>query len=321
MRRLFPVSALVGSAMLVLAGCSSAPADRDASEDVAGLKDNPPAVTLLCSEKQISLKVPDGTTSIRIEAEGAAGSGASSEVDATRGSVGGSVVGTYPYEESDGDELYAKVGCQGKQDGGFPDGGNGIAKADPAGGGGGSTGLYRDKSGGDATDPIIVAGGGGGSSEDGTPGGSPGTDGIGGDGTGPVINGGPSCGGGGGQAKSPGKAKKYGSGLGNPYPGEDGSGQRGGDAPAGDTAGGMGGAGGGGYFGGASGCTADITCSGCLGSGGAGSSYADPTTVSATFTQLTNPSDGSLGLTFLCPDAKAGDLAPCADQPSSAPSS
>jgi hypothetical protein len=314
----FPIAigAAVGAVALALSGCSSTPSSPGVTEDVSRLGDTPAAVSLECSKKQVPLSLPEGIVAIKIEAVGAAGGG-------EPGSVGGSVVGSYDYQASDGSTLYAKVGCQGAQKGGFPDGGDGIATAQPYGGGGGSTGLYRNRTGGDATNPIVVAGGGGGASSDGTKGGSPLTEtGVGGPGSGPKFseNQGTaaSCGGGGGQIASAGLAVPYGSADGNPYPGKNGRAQRGGDAPAGDTPGGFGGAGGGGHYGGASGCTADIGCSGCYGSGGSGSSYADPTS-NVTYATVSKPSDGSLGLTFLCSD-KTGSAVSCVNQPTGPPS-
>ncbi len=315
MRRLFPVSALVGSAMLVLAGCSSAPADRDASEDVADLGDTPSAVVLECTGKQQSLAIPKDATSVSITAVGAAG-WALEEAGSDEQGMGGSVVAVYTLSKGkDGSTLYAKVGCEGsgKGSGGFPDGG----KADDAGnhGGGGSTGLYRDGSGGDATDPIVIAGGGGGAPRGGKfAGGSVLETGIGGAGEGPEIEGKPSCGGGGGQKDKAGTAVDVGQYGPAPWPGKNGNGQKGGAVESGDV-GGPGGAGGGGHYGGAGGCAASFLCSGCLGAGGAGSSYVDPSVEGPTFASETNKTDGYLGLTFMCGETK------CTTQPTPTTSS
>jgi hypothetical protein len=328
MKRFLAVGAFVGSAMLVLAGCSSSPSDSDATEnaadlgdateDAAGVGGLKPAIELKCEGKTKEIPIPKDdngpATSVTFYAVGAGGWALESDPSADEQGMGGSVKGTATLSKSDGDTLYANVGCEAANENtnsGYPNGGTGDGAGNH--GGGGSTGLYRD--GGAATDPsnpIVIAGGGGGAPRGGKfAGGSVGPGGIGEAGDGPMIEGKPGCGGGGATQDKPGAAVPV-SNYGNPpWQGRDGKDNgRGGGVQTGDVNG-PGGAGGGGYKGGASGCAANLWCSGCLGAGGAGSSYADSVVQNPTYGTQTTNAAGYLGLTFLC----GPDASPCATQP------
>ena len=292
MRAIATVGVAAGSLTLILAGCSSTTSDENSSEsnnpdatENAAVGDIPSQIKLACEGKVKTITLTDDMTSVQVEAVGAKGA-------MNNGGTGGAVSASIPIDKgSMGTTIYAKVGCSGGQPPkgaakGWPNGGGGVVP------GGGSTSLETIENQFSAF--IIAGGGGGGTSGNDYPGGSVKADGSGEDGTGH------SCGGKGATQSAAGTTtgKKGVKGKN----GQKGSGGRGGVGSYKVNGGG----GGGGWYGGAGGC-GQKTWDNMHGSGGGGSSWADP---SFNPKYSTGKSvDGSLGLTFLC-----GDDA-CATQP------
>lgn len=295
------VLAAIGAATLVVAGCSSttsgtqdavapeggstgAPSNGITATPKLGDDDYVISVTCTGGVQQTDF-IPDGATSIEVVAVGAAGwQGAASGTG-----LGGAVTANIPINANWGTTLYTKVGCQGGGSGGWPNGGEGGG--DNYHGGGGSTSLETSA---EAFTPIIIAGGGGGSDGGDDNGGGDGngnstskTPGAGGDGSG-------DCGGGGGTQTGAGSAAST-----DRNKGSDGAQSQGGAGAEGGYA--DGGGGGGGYYGGAGGCgSSDVFYPTTEGSGGAGSSWADPTAKNVVYTVSSYGSSGYLGMTFMC---------------------